>query len=51
MDEDVRVFGYCTECGAKVTDELEEYYCDDEGNVFCSDSCILEHFGLYKMEV
>ena len=51
MDEDVRVFGYCMECGEKITDDMEEYYCDDEGNVYCSDSCILEHFGLYKMEV
>ena len=51
MDEERRVFGYCEECGAKVTDDIEEYYCDDEGNVFCSYECILEHFGLYKVEV
>lgn len=51
MDEDVRVFGYCEECGVKITDDMKEYYCDDEGKVFCSHECILEHFGLYKVEV
>lgn len=51
MDEEVRIFGYCIQCGEKVTDEFEEYYCDEEGNLFCSDECLLEHYGLYKVEV
>jgi hypothetical protein len=51
MDEERRVFGYCEECGAKITDDIEEYYCDDDGNLFCSHECVLEHFGLYKVEV
>ena len=51
MDEDVRVFGYCMECGSKITDNVEEYYCDDEGNLLCSHECLLEHFGLYKVEI
>ena len=52
MDEEVRVFGYCMECGAKITDDIEEeYYRDEEGNLICSHECILEHFGLHIMEV
>ena len=51
MNEEIRVFGYCEECGVKITDDIEEYYCDDEGNVFCSCECILEHFGIYRIEV
>jgi hypothetical protein len=52
MDEnEVRVFGYCVECGREVTDEADEYYCDDEGNVFCSCECVLEHCGIHKLEV
>ena len=46
-----RVFGYCQECGCIITDAFEEYFCDDEGNLFCSHECILEHFKLYKVEV
>ena len=52
MDEnEVRIFGYCQECNNKITDEIEDYYCDEEGNLFCSHECIFEHFGLYKVEV
>mgnify|MGYP003304451828 CR=1 FL=1 len=51
MDEEVRVFGYCEECGTKITDEAEEYYCDEEGKLLCSHECLLEHYGLYKVEV
>ena len=51
MDEEIRVFGVCVECGSKITDELEEYYCDDEGNLLCSHECILEHFCITQMEV
>lgn len=50
MDE-IRVFGYCENCGAKITDENEEYYVNDDGNVFCSCECCLEHYGLVKVEV
>jgi hypothetical protein len=51
MDEEVRVFGYCMECGCKITDDGEEYYCDEEGNLLCSHECLLEHFGITQMEV
>lgn len=50
MDEEIRVYGYCTECSCKITDEFEEYYCDPEGNLFCSHECLLEHFELQVME-
>jgi hypothetical protein len=51
MDEEVRTLGICVECGSAITDDIEEYYCDDEGNLLCSHDCILEHFCIYKMEV
>ena len=50
MDEEIRILGCCMECGEKITDDIEEYYCDEEGNLFCSHECILEHFGLQVME-
>lgn len=50
MDE-IRVFGYCECCGSKVTDLDEEYYVNDDGEVFCSTECICEHYRLTKMEV
>ena len=49
--DDVRVFGYCENCGAKVTDENDEYYVSDDGNVFCNIECVLEHYGVTKAEV
>jgi hypothetical protein len=51
MDEEKRTFGYCKECETRITDDVEEYYCDDEGNVFCSYECVLEHFQIYRIEV
>ena len=51
MDENVRVFGYCMECGEKITDDFETYYCDEEGNLLCSQECLMEHFGLYEVEI
>lgn len=50
MDE-IRVFGYCECCGDKVTDEGEEYYVNDDGEVFCCIECVLEHYGVTKLEV
>lgn len=51
MDEEIRCFGYCMECGEKITDEIEEYYCDEEGNLFCSHECVFEHFYVHVVEV
>ena len=50
MDE-VRIFGYCECCGSKITDEGEEYFANAEGEVFCSTDCILEHYGIMRIEV
>ena len=50
MDE-TRVFGYCECCGAKITDECAEYYVNEDGEVFCSVECALEHCGIAKVEV
>lgn len=50
MDE-VRVFGYCKNCGDAVTDEGEEYYVNDDGEVFCCIECVCEYCNVTKIEV
>ena len=50
MDEE-RTFGYCENCGEEVTDENEAYYVNENGEVFCSESCVLEYYGVTKVEV
>ena len=50
MDE-IRSFGYCECCGNKITNEDKEYYVSDDGKVFCSVECSLEHCGMTKVEV
>lgn len=50
MDED-RKFGYCENCEEQITDELEEYYVNEDGEVFCSIECVLEHYDIEKIEV
>ena len=49
--DDVRFFGYCENCGEKVTDQNEEYYVAEDGKVFCSCECCLEYYGVTKVEV
>jgi hypothetical protein len=54
MDErETRFFGYCENesCGDAVTDEGDEYYVNDDGEVFCCIECVLEHYGITKIEV
>lgn len=52
MDEEVRCFGYCVDCGSKVTDKnAEEYYCTDDGLVFCDIDCVLSYYEINKIEV
>ena len=43
--------GYCENCGEKITDKYDEYYVTDDGKVFCSVECCLEHYGVTKVEV
>lgn len=50
MDE-IRIFGYCECCGEKVTDEHEEYYINENGEVFCSVECMMEYYNVTKVEV
>lgn len=50
MDE-IRVFGYCECCSNKITDDCKEYYVNEDGEVFCSVECVLEHYGVAKVEV
>lgn len=50
MDE-IRVFGECECCGNTVTSSDEEYYIDSEGRVFCSVECVLDAYGVTKVEV
>lgn len=50
MDE-IRTFGYCKNCEDKVTDEGEEYFVTDDGEVFCCLECMMEHYGVTRIEV
>lgn len=50
MDE-VRVFGYCENCGEKITDKSDEYYVTDDGKVLCSVECVLEYHSITKIEI
>ena len=54
MDE-IRTFGYCESCENKITSKIEsdhdeEYYIDSEGRYFCSIECVLEYYGIEKIE-
>lgn len=52
MDErEVRVFGHCIWCDDEVTDEGDEYYVTDDGEIFCCLDCLLEHFEITRIEV
>ena len=52
MDErEIRNFGYCKNCDDEVTDEGTEYYITEDGELFCCLDCLLEHFGIVKIEV
>ena len=51
MNDDVRILGYCEECGFTITDDMEDYYCDDDGNKFCCNECIMDYYGIHKLEI
>jgi hypothetical protein len=48
---EIRTFGYCENCGEKITDDNEEYYVGDDGRIFCSVDCLCESYGITKVEV
>ena len=50
-DNEVRIFGYCAECNSEITDEADDYYCNDEGERFCCIECLLAHYNIDKIEV
>lgn len=50
-EPDVRVIGYCAECGNEVTDDMEDIYVDEDGNYFCSSDCAMIYHGLHKLEL
>jgi hypothetical protein len=49
--DDVRILGICECCENEITDEDKEYYVSEDGLVFCSVECCLEHYGVTKIEV
>lgn len=51
MDEEVRVLGICAECNSSITDDIEDYYCDEDGNFFDSPECAMAYYGIHKLEV
>ena len=51
MDEEIRVIAYCTECNSAITDDIEEYYCDEDGNFFDSAECAMAYYGIHLLEV
>ena len=48
-EKEVRILGYCEECGSPITDEKESYV-DKDGYRFCSVECVLEHYGVELCE-
>jgi hypothetical protein len=50
-DNAVRVFGYCAHCGEPVTDEGEDYFVNEDGEVFCCIECVCEHCRVVKIEL
>ena len=51
MNDDVRVFGYCAECGNIITDECEDIYVDSDGNYFDSIDCLIDYFDVVRLEL
>ena len=50
-ENEVRTLAYCAECEDEITDEVEHYYCDDNGNFFCCVECMMDYYGVHKLEV
>lgn len=50
MDE-TRILGYCTECGSAITDDIREYYCNEDGERFCDIECLLSYYNISKIDV
>ena len=50
-DEEVRVIGYCAQCGEDITDDTEDVFVDSEGNYFDSVDCLITYFDVTRLEV
>jgi hypothetical protein len=50
MDE-LRIYGYCENCGNEVTNQGDEYYISEDGRVFCCVECVCQHYSVTKVEV
>lgn len=51
MDDNVRVFGYCAECGDFITDGCKDIFVDSDGNYFDSIDCLMEYFDVVRLEM
>ena len=50
-EKEVRVLAYCAECNEEITDNVEEYYCDDDGNFFDTIECACIAHGIHRLEI
>ena len=50
-ENEIRTLGYCAECGIDITDDVEEYYCDEDGHYFCYCECAMTYYGIHKLEI
>lgn len=50
-NEETRVLAYCAECGNEITDDIEDYYCDEDGNFFDCIECAMAHYGIHRLEI
>jgi hypothetical protein len=48
MDEEVKVIGYCEECGSEINNDA---LVDEEGNYYCCIDCVLEHSKITRVEI
>ena len=49
MDNDVRIFGYCEECGSTITDDGEAYV-DRDGKYFDCLDCLFSYYDISVVE-
>ena len=48
---EVRILGYCAECGSEITDDVGDYYCDEDGHFFDSEECAMVYYGIHRLEI
>ncbi len=50
-DNEARVLAYCAECENEIHDDVEEYYCDEDGNIFDTCECACIYHGIHRLEI